>query len=566
MHFGAIEDCGGPTRPYVGFWVLLSTAKRQAQLIEKTEEYMLPRIPRQQAIDDLAATADDLRRHMDHGSAEGGEVHSQQSVFFRGVFLLPTTMLGQQKSGPGFQAPSQRGHYHVGPVAHKVVNRRRKRAYTALELRYEILLIATPVGRENDLLGRRIPVVSNIEKAFRVVEQFHLPLRNFEILPGNNYAIGFLAQRGRMFELGNVFLRKPSLLEFAASDDLILDVGPASAGLCFGLVFRAAHEPFPCLSRQFFDFFVKRGHGVDAENKAYAVVVPAIEMGRLGKSRVAAKRDLFEARPTAQVDSTVEINVGSILAGAVAATIEDVERFARVSQGHEQGMIAPNAVVGDVHALLALAVGFHHGSVGVDDGLVEELLRLLAPDAHASFVEHLLQHVDLTRIEASAEVARGGRVGDPPCSQSVKIGLVVSQQFEVLQASAAGQQIVGHVEHMVRLVVGQMYFEQLNIPVDRIDQTDLASHLVNSANTSGADGLCPLCDFIMYIACREHRLLASAIVGFIQPLLDSSLASPHLFLYLGTHSKTLLVSGKGMLCLPYIRPKMPMVFEFFNAA
>ena len=564
--FGVAEGGGGPTRPYVGFRGLQSTTKRQSKLIEKAKEHVLPRIPRQQPIDDPPPATNNLCGHLDHGSAEGGEFHAQQFAFLVGVLFLPTALLGQRQGSPGFQAPGQRGHHHVGPVARKVVDRRRKRPHAAFELPDEVLLIATSVGREDDLFGRRKPVVGDVEETSRVVEQLHLALGDFEILPGRNHAIGFLTQRGRIFELGDVFSNEPDVFELAPLDDLILGVGFTAAGFGFRFILGTTNEPFPRFFRQFFGFFIKCGHGVDAKHETNAVVVPAVEVRGLGKGRIAAERDFFEARPSAQCDCTIEILVGVLLAGPIAATIVDVERFARVGQRYDQGMIAPCAVVGDVHALLAFAVGFDQRSVGVDDGLVEELLRLSTPDRQSRFVERFLQEFDPPLVEASAKVASSGGVGNPSRAERVEISLVVPQQLDVLQASAAGQQVVSDVEHMVRLVVRQMHFQQMKVPVNRIDQPDLASHQMHGPNASGSDGVRPLGDFIMNIAGRKHRLLASTIVRFVQTPLDLSLASTQLFLYPNVHSKTFHVSGQGKLCLPYIRPKTPMVFEFFNAA
>ena len=43
-------------------------------------------------------------------------------------------------------------------------------------------------------------------------------------------------------------------------------------------------------------------------------------------------------------------------------------------------MVAPLAVVGDVHSFLALGVGLHDGAIGIQDRLIEKLVRLLSPD------------------------------------------------------------------------------------------------------------------------------------------------------------------------------------------
>jgi hypothetical protein len=50
-------------------------------------------------------------------------------------------------------------------------------------------------------------------------------------------------------------------------------------------------------------------------------------------------------------------------------------------------MVAPVALVGDVHALLALAPRRRQGAVAVDERLNEELRRLLSPDLEARLVE-----------------------------------------------------------------------------------------------------------------------------------------------------------------------------------
>ena len=96
-------------------------------------------------------------------------------------------------------------------------------------------------------------------------------------------------------------------------------------------------------------------------------------------------------------------------------------------------MVAPGAVVGDVDALLALGVGGDEGAVDVDDRLVEERVGLLFPDAESGLVDGVHEVEDVTAAEPAAEVARGGRVGDPLGAQGIEVDLVVAAQFEVLE-------------------------------------------------------------------------------------------------------------------------------------
>ena len=157
-------------------------------------------------------------------------------------------------------------------------------------------------------------------------------------------------------------------------------------------------------------------------------------MPALREVGIAAQTDLLKACPAAQGDRPVEVGGGLLVAGPVAAAIDHAQRLARVGQRKDQRMITPLALVIDVHALLALAGGLHHRAVGVDDGFLEERLGLLPPDLQPRGVEDRLQAEDGGRIEAAAEVARRGRVGDAAGTQGVEVRFVVAQQFQVFQA------------------------------------------------------------------------------------------------------------------------------------
>src|SRR5947209_8127798 len=73
-------------------------------------------------------------------------------------------------------------------------------------------------------------------------------------------------------------------------------------------------------------------------------------------------------------------------------------------------MIAPLAVVGHIHALLALAAGLHDGAVRFDDGPLEKRVRLLSPHGQPLAIDDVHQGVDVGSLEAPQEVAGGRRV------------------------------------------------------------------------------------------------------------------------------------------------------------
>ena len=58
-------------------------------------------------------------------------------------------------------------------------------------------------------------------------------------------------------------------------------------------------------------------------------------------------------------------------------------------------------------------------------------------------------------------------------AQGVEEDFVLAAQFHVLQAGAVAQSVVSEVEHMIGLVVRQVDFQQLQPPVDGVDQADL---------------------------------------------------------------------------------------------
>ena len=75
-----LRAAAGPVHPDTGFKGVASDAKRQAQLIHhQAKDNVLPRIPREQTIDNSAAGPDDLCRHVDQCLAERGRVHPQQA-------------------------------------------------------------------------------------------------------------------------------------------------------------------------------------------------------------------------------------------------------------------------------------------------------------------------------------------------------------------------------------------------------------------------------------------------------------------------------------------------------
>jgi hypothetical protein len=183
--------------------------------------------------------------------------------------------------------------------------------------------------------------------------------------------------------------------------------------------------------------------GVVAEDEADAAVgVPAVEVLGLREVGVAAEQHPAEAAAETDRQGAVHLGGGAFVGGAVGRPVHQAEHFAGVGQGQHQGVVAPGAVVGDVHAPLALAGSLDQEAVHVEDRPVEEVVGVLGPHAHADVVGQVLQPAEGGLVEAAAEVAGGGRVGESPGAQGVEEDLVLATEFEVLQAGAAAQGVV----------------------------------------------------------------------------------------------------------------------------
>ena len=126
--------------------------------------------------------------------------------------------------------------------------------------------------------------------------------------------------------------------------------------------------------------------------------------------------------------------------------------------------------------------------------------------------------------EAAAEVAGGSRVGDAAGAEGVEEVLVVAAEFHVLQAGAVTEGVVGDVEDVVGLVVGQVHLEEVQALVDGVNESELAGQGVEGADTAVADGAGPSGDLVMDVGGGEQRSGAAAEVRFVESALDAALA------------------------------------------
>lgn len=108
-----------------------------------------------------------------------------------------------------------------------------------------------------------------------------------------------------------------------------------------------------------------------------------------------------------------------------------------------------------------------------------------------------------------------------------------------MQADPFAECVVGDVENVIRLVVGLGDLEDVEMSIDGVHEAELASHEVDGADAAVSNAASPVGDFVMNVGRSEHRLLGTAEIGLIEPLLDPSLAVGQFGEYFGSHSKSL---------------------------
>ena len=160
------------------------------------------------------------------------------------------------------------------------------------------------------------------------------------------------------------------------------------------------------------------------------------------------------------------------------------------------------------------------------------------PDPQSGLVEDVHQLLDVGLGEAAAEVPGGGGVGDALGPEGVEVDLVVAPDFEVLEAAAAGQEVVGDVQDVVALVIRQVPLEQVEALVDVANQPELAGQEVDGPDAAGGDAPDLLGDLVVDIGGGHHRLVAFDAGLILDPAEDSPLASVQLAVDIGVHSKT----------------------------
>jgi len=159
---------------------------------------------------------------------------------------------------------------------------------------------------------------------------------------------------------------------------------------------------------------------------------------------------------------------------------------------------------------LHLPISAGHRPVHIDERFGQKALGLLLPDLGSASVDAFLQAQNIRCTKPPGEVSRRGWIGNPLGSQSVEEVFILAAHFDVLQANSPGQNVVGDVQHVIALVVGQMNLEQVQMLVDVLHQSQPLHHRVDSPQPSTTHRPGPASHFIMHIASMQN---GSALIG-----------------------------------------------------
>ena len=325
---------------------------------------------------------------------------------------------------------------------------------------------------------------------------------------------------------------------------------------------------------------LERRVGVDPEQEAdVTATVPAVEIRGLAEVGVAAEVDPPEAGPPAQGDRLVDVSVGLLVRGTAAAAIDQVEQLAGVGQRDHQGVIAPGAVVGDVDAFLALGIGPDEGAIDIDDRLAEEVGGLLGPDPQPGRVDGFHQGDDVGLPEPTAEITRGGGVGDALGLEGIEEDGVVAEQLDVLETATAGEDVEGDVQDVVGFVIGEMAFEEMEVGVDGGDQAGGARQQHHGADAACGEAVDALTEFVVDVAGGDHGDFAfgCGLIPDAEQDLPPALSQELSVAFSGLpalasgdflrdnhhHSKPSVAWKNEDLLNSYIFPRTPEVFESF---
>ena len=203
--------------------------------------------------------------------------------------------------------------------------------------------------------------------------------------------------------------------------------------------------------------------------------------------------------------------------------------------------------MGDVHARLLLSRRRRHRAIDVEVGhRAQQVAAPTLPQLRSHRVDALHQGDDVCFAEATAEVPRRRRIRNQLCPQGVHVSGVVTPTLDVLQSRATTHHVVGQIEHVIRLVIRQVHFQQMKPGVDLLRQPQLGDQSMHRGDAAVAHHVRVGTDLVVHLPRGKHRLRTR------RPVSGSGMTGRHLAPTPCTVSPTLFrrysLHRKGLLC------------------
>ena len=98
---------------------------------------------------------------------------------------------------------------------------------------------------------------------------------------------------------------------------------------------------------------------------------------------------------------------------------------------------------------------------------------MLLPHALPRLINRVHQIHNVPRFKPTGEISGRRRVRNALRSQAVEKTLILTAQLDVFQAHSSRQEVIGHIENVIALVVGEMPLEHLPFLIQQIDHAHL---------------------------------------------------------------------------------------------
>jgi hypothetical protein len=177
--------------------------------------------------------------------------------------------------------------------------------------------------------------VRDVEEVTHLVLHLLTFLLDHQVLAQHHDSVGLLAGPWPVTELGHVLTDQSNVLVAFLPHHLFLEGCGARPLLRLHFVLGRPVKPLPGRRRQGRRPGDQVGHGVDAEGKAEALAVPAVQVFGLAEVGIAAQADLEEASAPTKVRCVIQIAGGALMAGTAGGAVEQEQGLLRVGQGNQ---------------------------------------------------------------------------------------------------------------------------------------------------------------------------------------------------------------------------------------